>query len=233
MTPRRLVASMAVLSAASTASKPELQKITLPRLDFEKRQRPKVSRLSSRARRAFNACGWTSPMACSSFSICFCPARTTRGFAWPAAATPKAAVRSRYLRPSASQTCAPRARSQTMGHEPSGSENVTLRDSKSRSWSMTCRVLFMGKASNSPFLRRPDDLVQLRLKTDGQGIGDDPFGQLAAGYRRLSRRNFFQGLVLLLRGERMHPGKKQRTDGIELVRGDLLFRPVIILTGGE
>ena len=67
-------------------------------------QRSKVIRLSSRASCALSACGCTSPIACSSLAICCWPARTTRGFAWPAAATPNAAVRSRYFFPSASQT---------------------------------------------------------------------------------------------------------------------------------
>ena len=47
----------------------------------------------------------------------------------PDAATPNAAVKSRYFLPFASQTCTPLARSQTIGHEPSASMNVTLRDS--------------------------------------------------------------------------------------------------------
>ena len=67
-------------------------------------QRSNVIRLNSRASCALSACGCTSPIACSSFAICFCPALTTRGLAWPAAATPNAAVRSRYFFPSASQT---------------------------------------------------------------------------------------------------------------------------------
>ena len=93
---------MAVLSAASTASKPELLKMVLPAAP--PLHRSKVSRLNSRASWAFRACGCTSPMACGSCANCRCPAATTRGLAWPAAATPKAAVKSIYRLPSASQT---------------------------------------------------------------------------------------------------------------------------------
>jgi len=46
-----------------------------------------------------------------------------------AAATPNAAVKSRYFFPSASHTWTPFARFQTIGQEPSDSMNVTLRDS--------------------------------------------------------------------------------------------------------
>src|SRR5580658_3767064 len=123
MMPGFFVASMAVLSADSTASNPELLKMVLPEEtffpedravpDFAPAQRSNVIRLSSRASSALTA--W--------------------GFPWPAAATPKAAVRSRYFLPSASQTLTPLAFSQTMGHEPSGSAYSTLRDSYSRrSW---------------------------------------------------------------------------------------------------
>src|SRR5437660_7163702 len=166
MTPRLPVASIAVLSAASTASKPELQKIVFAVADVCRRplsgfcpacgffkptpdpsregnerivavcvllslggvggeltvadHRSNVIRLNSRASSALSACGCTSPIACNSLFIWRCPAFTTRGFAWPAAATPKAAVKSRYFLPSASQTCTPRARFHTIGQEPSG-----------------------------------------------------------------------------------------------------------------
>src|SRR5439155_2348432 len=82
---------------------------------------------------AFSACGCTSPIAWSSSRICFCPARTTRGFPWPAAATPNAAVKSRYFRPSRSHTCTPLAFVQTMGQCALRSRNVTFRDSYLRS----------------------------------------------------------------------------------------------------
>jgi len=157
------------LRAASTASNPELVKITLPvvaafgarcRFPGERAmvwlgavQRSKVSALSRRASSALSAWGCTSPMACNSRAICFCPARTTRGLACPAAATPNAAVKSRYFRPSASQTCTPCARSHTIGHDPSGSMNVMFRDSNSRS---NCRVfrvpvmIFSRRAAQPP-----------------------------------------------------------------------------------
>src|SRR5207247_4110220 len=103
MTPGLAVASKAVLSAVSTASNPELQKIDfavswealdLGRgvLDAVVVHRSKVIRLSSRASLALRACGCTSPMACRSAAIWRWPAWTTRGLAWPAAATPNAAV---------------------------------------------------------------------------------------------------------------------------------------------
>ena len=100
MTPGFPVAKRAVLNAASTASKPEHPKITLPvsttAVALPRRvHRSKVRRLNSRARRAFNAWGCTSPMAWSNSPICRWPARTTAELACPAAATPKAAVRSR------------------------------------------------------------------------------------------------------------------------------------------
>ena len=154
MTPRFPVASRAVFSAASTASKPELQKMVFPTLDFGPwtlDHFSNVSALNSRASRALSACGCTSPMACSSVAIWRWPARTTRGLAWPAAATPKAAVRSRYLRPSASQTFTPRARSHTMGHEPSASMNVTLRDSWERKRVRVDWVLVFKRAEKSQF----------------------------------------------------------------------------------
>ena len=61
--------------------------------------------------------------------------------------------------------------------------------------------------SNPPRLRRPDHLMKLRLKADGQRVGNNRFGQLLARYRRLVWRRLFQRLVLLARRERMHPGE--------------------------
>ena len=106
MMPRRPVASMAVLSAASTASKPELQKMVLPRMAsaapaFESDAAQFAGQLRLQGVRMDVAHG------VQQLSHLPLPGATTRGLAWPAAATPKAAVKSRYFRPSASQTCAP------------------------------------------------------------------------------------------------------------------------------
>src|SRR5947207_3256155 len=190
------VAKIAVLSATSTGSKPELQKIVLPpsspssTLDLLCCQRSNVILLSSRANCAFKACGCTSPMAWSNRAVCFCPASTTREFACPAAATPNAAVRSRYFLPSASQTCTPFARSQTIGHEPSASMKVTFCDSYFRSNLRTSAVVI--GCSDAAFFRRPNDFVQLHLKTNGQGVRDYPLGQLLPRNRCLAYRDLFQ-----------------------------------------
>src|SRR5215469_1379811 len=246
MTPYLPAVSMEVLRAASTASEPELQKIVLAVWIFwswvsvfeifsSELQRSKVMRLSSRASSALRAWGWTSPMACRRRSIWSWPALTTWGLAWPAAATPKAAVRSRYFLPSASQTFTPLARSQTIGQEPSDSVKSTLRDSYSRRRSSVSRVFMKnhsvpitlslrfpsprpsppGRGRNfiviaersmprnsiqrgrfislfnldAALLGGPDDFVQLRLETHGQGVGDDVFDELQTGNRGLAGRD--------------------------------------------
>jgi len=75
--------------------------------------------------------------------------------------------------------------------------------------------------------------VLLDLKTDGQGVGDDFFREFTTGNRREAGGNFFERLALLFRCERMHPGKQQRTNGIQLVRGDLLLGPLVIFNRAD
>src|SRR5271167_3068091 len=83
--------------------------------------------------------------------------------------------------------------------------------------------------SHSALVRGPDDFMLLNLKTHGQGVANDFFSQIAPGNRGLSEWNFFQGGMLLIRRERMHPGKKQRTDRRQAMIGDLLPGPRVIL----
>src|SRR5262249_18959230 len=141
---------------------------------------------------------------------------------------PNAAVRSRYFRPSASQTFTPLARSHTIGHDPSGSVNSTFRDSYSRSRSRVCCV-FICLWLDASLLRRPDDFVHLNLEPDWQRVGDDLFRQFLSRDGSLAFWNFLQRLVLLFRSQRMHPRNKQRTDRIEFVFGDLPLRPIVVL----
>jgi hypothetical protein len=58
---------------------------------------------------------------------------------------------------------------------------------------------------NTALFRRPDDFVELRLKTHGQSIGDYFSRQIAARNRSLANWNFFQDFALLFRRERMNP----------------------------
>src|SRR5262245_34028296 len=104
-----------------------------------------------------------------------------------------------------------------MGHPPSGSMKVTFCDSYFRSNSRTWRVVI--GLSNTAFLRRPNDFVQLDLKPNRQGIGDNSLGQFLARNWRLTCGDFFQRRMLLFRRERMNPGKQKRADQIEFMPG--------------
>src|SRR5208282_3329256 len=115
-------------------------------------------------------------MACGSFPICRCPAATTRPRPCPAAATPNAAVKSMYFRPSASHTFVPLARAHTIGHEPSGAIQSMWAGSYARRRSRTFFVLlFTPENSDALLVRRPDELVHLELKADRQRVGHDFF----------------------------------------------------------
>jgi len=103
-------------------------------------QRSNVIRLSSRANSALSRCGCTSPIACSSRAICAWPALTTRG-------SRDRRLRRRRRREievaasfSVPHMGAAGARPND-GQEPSGSRNVTFRDSKRRRRSRVLEVL--------------------------------------------------------------------------------------------
>src|SRR2546426_81912 len=79
-------------------------------------------------------------------------------------------------------------------------------------------------------VRRPDDLVQLRLEAHWQSIRYHHLSQFLPRQGRLALGHSFQRLVLLFRFQWMHPREKQRTNQVQAVLLDLCFRPVVILT---
>ena len=70
--------------------------------------------------------------------------------------------------------------------------------------------------------------MQLNLESHRQRIGDDPFCQVLAGNGSLAGGHFFERFVLLLGAERVHPGKEQRTNGVQLMLDNFFFRPLVI-----
>src|SRR5712691_4478101 len=87
--------------------------------------------------------------------------------------------------------------------------------------------------SDAPLFRWPDYFMHLNLKTHGQGISNDFLGQLQPRDRRLPGRHFLQRLVLLFRGQWLHPRDEHWANRIQMVLCDGLFRPFIIFVSAN
>jgi hypothetical protein len=85
-------------------------------------------------------------------------------------------------------------------------------DESKHSW-LRCGILKSPKLTaiqnpqslHTSLLRGPDDFVQLGLEADGQGVGDNLFGQFAPPDGGLAGRHFFERRILLVWRERMDP----------------------------
>ena len=76
--------------------------------------------------------------------------------------------------------------------------------------------------------------VLLELEADGEAVGDDGFGELAAGNWVMIGGDGFEGLILLVGGEWVDPREKDFTHftlAVEFLK--LGFGPVVIFAGGD
>ena len=70
---------------------------------------------------------------------------------------------------------------------------------------------------NTAFLRGPNVFVLLELEADGEAVGDDGFGELAAGEGGVISGDGFKGIVLLVGGERVDPREKHFALAVEFL----------------
>ena len=73
--------------------------------------------------------------------------------------------------------------------------------------------------------------VLLELEADGEAVGDDGFGELAAGDWRVFGGHGLEDVALLLGRQRVDPREKQFALAVDFL--ELFFGPVVIFTGAD
>lgn len=87
--------------------------------------------------------------------------------------------------------------------------------------------------SDAAFVGGPDKFVHLELEADGEGVGDDAFDEFFARDWMEPRGNRLEDGRALVFLQRRNPGKEYRAAGGQVVLGELLFGPLVVLGGSD